>query len=401
MLAALAVLARTAPGPRPGRRLKVRILLHHAYGTGGTVRTVLNLAGYLARHHDVEIVSVVRTRPEAFYPIPPGVAVRFCDDRTGPRGRLARLLSRLPSVLTPAAENSFGKVSLWTDLALLRALAGPAPDVLIGTRPALNLLLPRVARRGTATIAQDHLNLGSYRPALRREIVRDYRRLGVLAALTEASRAEYAAALDGAPVRIVRIPNALPDLPGGPSPRDRRVVLAAGRLVRQKGFDLLIRAFAPLAAEHPDWTLRVFGSGVRHARLSRQIADLGLAGRVELLPRTADLAGEMTRAAVYALSSRHEGMPMVILEAMHQGLPVVAFDCPTGPAELITHGVDGLLVPPADIAALTRALGAVMADAALRDRLGERARHSAGEYRLDRVGPAWLRLLAEAGGGRR
>ncbi|WP_329520926.1 glycosyltransferase family 4 protein [Spirillospora sp. NBC_01491] len=389
--------------PPPGERLRVRVLLQHAHGTGGTIRTVLNLCGYLADHHDIEIVSVLRSRAEPFYPVPARVRVRFADDRLAPPpGRAARLLSRLPSLLTPVEENSFRGMNLWTDLQLLRALRAAPADVLIGTRPSLTLLAAELAPRGTATIGQDHMNLRSYRSGLREEIVRRYRRLTVLATLTESARAAYQDALAGSGVRIVRIPNALPALPGGPSPRDRKVVLAAGRLVRQKGFEMLIRAYEPVAAEHPDWTLRIFGSGPRHARLAAMLAERpGLEGRVELRPRTADLAGEMERSSVYALSSRYEGMPMVVIEAMSKGLAVVAFDCPTGPAELITPGRDGLLVPPRDVGALTAALREVIEDAALRDRLGDQARVSARAYRLDRVGGTWNRLLAGLHPGRR
>ncbi|GLZ13957.1 hypothetical protein Acsp04_41920 [Actinomadura sp. NBRC 104425] len=380
--------------PDGARRPRVRILLQHAHGTGGTVRTVLNLAGHLARRYDVEIVSVVRRRAEPFFPISPDVTVRFAEDRrTPPPGRVERLLTRLPSVLVPVDDASFSTVSLWTDLCLLRALRGPAPDVLVGTRPSLNLLAAELGGRGVVTIGQDHMNLAAYRPRLRREIARAYRRLTAVAVLTEASRAGYRQVLAGAPTRVVRIPNALPKLPGGPSPRTAKVILAAGRLTRQKGFDLLLRAYAPLAAAHPGWTLRIFGAGPRRDALRAAIAEHGLTGRVQLCGRTPDLAGEMTRASVYVLSSRFEGMPMVLLEAMGKGLAVVAFDCPTGPGEMITDGCDGLVVPAEDVPALTAALRRVIGDAGLRDRLGARAAATARGYRLELVGPEWERLL--------
>ncbi|PRX04414.1 UNVERIFIED_ORG: glycosyltransferase involved in cell wall biosynthesis [Actinomadura viridilutea] len=394
--------AAADPGPGGRRRLRVRFLLQHAHGTGGTVRTVLNLAGRLARRHDVEIVSVVRRRAEPFFPISPDVTVRFAEDRrVPPPGRVARLLARLPSVLVPVDDASFRTVSLWTDVCLLRALRGPAPDVLIGTRPSLNLLAAELGGRGAVTIGQDHMNLPSYRPGLRREIARAYRRLTAVTVLTEASRDDYRAVLAGAPTRVVRIPNALPDLPGGPSPRTDRVILAAGRLTRQKGFDLLLRAYAPLAAERPDWTLRIFGAGPMRDALRETIAERGLAGRVQLRGRTRDLAGEMTRASVYVLPSRFEGMPMVVLEAMSKGLAVVAFDCPTGPGEMITSGRDGLVVPAEDVAALTAALRRVIEDAELRDRLGEGAAVTARRYALDRVGAEWDRLLDDLSAVRR
>ncbi|GAA4373779.1 hypothetical protein GCM10023088_29000 [Actinomadura verrucosospora] len=383
--------------PPPGDRLRVRVLLQNAHGTGGTIRTVLNLCGHLARDHDVEIVSVLKRSRRPFFPLPAGVTVTYADDLLGPKGRSARLLSRLPSLLTPADEASFRHMSLWTDVCLLRRAVWRAapPDVLIGTRPSLNLLAAELAPAGVATIGQDHMHLGAYRPVLRRQIVRAYRRLDVVTTLTEADRAEYEAALAGSPVRVVRIPNAAPALPERPSQRVHKVVVAAGRLVHAKGFDVLLRAFVPIAAEHPDWTLRVFGGGPRRDRLRALIDDLGLGGRAELCPRTRDLHGEMGRAAVYALSSRREGMPMVVIEAMGMGLAVVAFDCPTGPAEMIVHGRDGLLVPAGDVDALTAALRAVITDSGLRDRLGEAALRSARAHHLDRIGPRWSRLIRE------
>lgn len=383
--------------PPPGDRLRVRVLLQNAHGTGGTIRTVLNLCGHLARDHDVEIVSVLKRSRRPFFPLPAGVTVTYADELLGPKGRSARLLSRLPSLLTPADEASFRHMSLWTDVCLLRRAVWRAvpPDVLVGTRPSLNLLAAELAPAGVATIGQDHMHLGAYRPVLRRQIVRAYRRLDVVTTLTEADRAEYEAALAGSPVRVVRIPNAAPALPERPSQRVHKVVVAAGRLVHAKGFDVLLRAFVPIAAEHPDWTLRVFGGGPRRDRLRALIDDLGLGGRAELRPRTRDLHGEMGRAAVYALSSRREGMPMVVIEAMGMGLAVVAFDCPTGPAEMIVHGRDGLLVPAGDVDALTAALRAVITDSGLRDRLGEAALRSARAHHLDRIGPRWSRLIRE------
>ncbi|MFV2177478.1 glycosyltransferase family 4 protein [Actinomadura sp. LOL_016] len=382
------------PPPR-GERLRVRILLQNAHGTGGTIRTVLNLSGRLARDHDVEIVSVTRSGAEPFFPFPDGVTITYADDRAVPRRRVARLLSRLPSVLIPKEEASFRWMNLWTDLRLLRTLRAAPPDVLIATRPSLNLLVAALSPRGVTTIGQDHMSLGSYKPPLRRQILRDYRRLDVLTTLTEAARAEYEDALAGSDVRIVRIPNAVPDMPGGPSRRTGKVVLAAGRLVQNKRFDLLIEAFAPIAAEHPDWTLRIFGAGARRGALRDLVAERGLTGRVEVRPASRRLPAEMENAAIYALTSRREGMPMVVIEAMTKGLAVVSTDCPHGPREMIDSGRDGLLVPVDDAAALTAALRALIGDDALRDRLGEEARRSARAYDPARVAARWTALLAD------
>ncbi|MCW2902027.1 MAG: glycosyl transferase group 1 [Streptosporangiaceae bacterium] len=385
--------ARSAPdpqGPAP-----IRILLVNAYAMGGTIRTVLNLAGHLARDHDVEIVSLIRRRKRPFFPIPDGVTVTVLDDRTEPPGRLRALLARIPSVLTPVEDGSFRSLSLWTDLRLARGIWDVRAGVLITTRPSLNLLAAELAPSGVVTIGQDHMNLGSYRAEIRRAIRRRYGRLTVLSVLTRAALADYEEVLAGAAVRVVRIPNALPDVGGGMSAGDGKVIIAAGRLSRQKGFDLLIKAFEEVALAHPGWILRIFGSGQSRDELAAMIAARGLDGRVILKARTPTFGQELAGASVYVLSSRFEGMPMVIIEAMSKGLAVVAFDCPQGPAELITHREDGLLVPAEDVAALTAALTEVIEDEALRLRLGERARRSAQAYDLAVVGAQWDALLAE------
>jgi glycosyltransferase involved in cell wall biosynthesis len=392
----VAAASRRPPAPGPDGRLQVRILLQYSQGGGGTIRTVLNLAGYLADHHDVEIVSVLKRRKDSFFPVDPRVRVRFARDLSAPpRRRAARLLDRLPSVLVPTDDHSFKSMSLWTDLLLLRALRGTRPHVLIGTRPSLNLLAAELSPRGVVTIGQDHMNLGSYRAGLRRELARAYGRLTALSVLTRQTLHDYRELLDGDPVRIVEIPNALPPLPGGPSPREGKAILAAGRLSPQKGFDMLLAAYRQVAADHPDWTLHIFGAGPKDDRLRRLAAEYGLDGPVRLRGRTADLAGEMERASVYVLSSRFEGMPMVLLEAMSKGLPVVAFDCPTGPAEMIEHGRSGLLVPARDVDGLAAALRTVIEDAGMRDRMGDAALAASRAYRLDRIGPRWLDLLDE------
>lgn len=379
----------------PDQRTAIRILLLNAYAMGGTTRTVLNQAGYLARHHNVEIISLLRRREKPFFPFPPGVTVSVLDDRTRRPCRLGRLLSRLPSLLTPQEEASFRSVSLWTDVWLARRIRGMRSGVLMATRPSLNLLTAEIARPRVVTIGQDHMNLGSYREQIRREIVRRYGRLTALTVLTPASLTEYREALAGQPVRVARIPNALPNVDGGATRGDSKVMVAAGRLTRQKGFDLLIRAFVEVSEKHPDWVLRIFGSGHLENKLKKMIAKHGLTGKVILNARTRRLGHELADASVYVLSSRFEGMPMVLIEAMSKGLAVVSFDCPHGPAELITHLSDGLLVPPKDVAKLSAALLQTIEDENLRRQLGHQAKESARAYDLEVIGAQWDRLLAE------
>jgi glycosyltransferase involved in cell wall biosynthesis len=170
--------------------------------------------------------------------------------------------------------------------------------------------------------------------------------------------------------------------------------VAAGRLTNQKGFDRLIPAFAQVAREHPDWTLRIYGSGPHRARLQRSILERGLYNNVRLMGRANNMGEEFAKASIYVMSSRFEGFPMVLLEAMSKGLAVVTFDCPRGPSDLITPGEDGLLVPNGDIDGLAQGLLHLVEDEERRRSLGAAAVRTAGRYDAESVGRQWDDFLA-------
>ncbi|MGJ6961611.1 glycosyltransferase family 4 protein [Streptosporangium sp. G11] len=391
--------ARRAPAPDTGT---VRILLQHAYGMGGTIRTVLNLAGHLARERDVEIVSVVRTAREPFFPIPPGVRVSFLDDRTGRRGPVARLLSRLPSVLIPRQENIHRAVSLRTDLLMVRFLRSMRTGVLISTRPGFNLITALFAPPGVITVGQEHVALDVHAPEVVRLIKRRYGRLDAFVTLTETDLERYRRALRTPPGRLLRIPNAVTALAGDISKLDEKVVIAVGRLVYAKGFDLLVKAWKPVSEAHPDWVLRLYGRGGPEAerKLRDRIEEAGLSDTMLLMGSSPEIGLELARSSIHVVSSRYEGFSMTILEAMSKGVPVVSFDCPHGPGEVIAHEHNGLLVPRQRPAALAEALCRLIEDRELRRTLGGNAVLTAAGYGLDTIGARWDALLAELGDGR-
>jgi glycosyltransferase involved in cell wall biosynthesis len=376
---------RTAPEPGP-----VRFLLAHAWGFGGTIRTTLTLAGELSRRHEVEIVSALRRREQPFFALPDAVRVRALEDRRKP-GPLARALGTVPSLLVHPEDYAYPWCSLWTDVALLRGLRSLRGGVLIATRPALNLLAARVVDRSVVVIGQEHMNFHSHRPRLAADVRRHYPRLDALTVLTADDARDYRGLLS----RVELIPNPVAPLDGGISDQRSKVVVAAGRLNTQKGFDLLVRAWAPVARRHPDWRLRIYGGGPERAALERLIGELGLTGSVTLMGRTQALGEAMAAASLFALSSRFEGFGLVLVEAMGKGLPVVSFDCPRGPADIVSHGEDGLLVPPEDVDALAAALLELIEDPERRRRLAAAARRTARRYESDSIGPAWDALLAD------
>ena len=288
------------------------------------------------------------------------------------------------------------------DVQLIRRLRGRA-GVLIGTRPGLNLLIGELSPPGCITIGQEQMHLQHHVEALRRAMPRFYPKLDALAVLTDRDRSEYERLLEGR-VELVRIPNTVRQMDGPQADMDSKTVLAAGRLTAQKGFDLLIAAWARVAERHPDWRLRICGRGELRTSLAKQIQSAGLGQVISLEGPSERLGDDMARASIFVLSSRFEGFPLVLLEAMSKGLGVVAFDCPTGPGEVVDNHSNGILVPAADVDALAAGVNALIEDDGLRRRCGAAAMDTARRYTMEQIGPMWdalLRDLRKAQGARR
>ena len=380
---------------KPG--LPVHLMVFDIGYRGGIVRTVLNLAGQLAGHHDVTVISVIRQRDEPGYPIPAGVRVRYLDDRREPPTGVRKALADKPTRLFHSRDDIYQRGSAWTDLVLARALVTLPGGVLITTRPSLHLTAAQFTPDRVLVIGQEHINFKTRAKALRRAYVDVAARLDALAVLTQADQHDFRRLLRGSPTEIAAIPNALPWRWETPAPLTNKVVIAAGRLHRQKGFDQLIEAYEPVARARPDWQLHIYGSGGEESALRRQIQDRGLSDTVVLKGRTERMAEAMADSSIYALSSRFEGFPMVLLEAMSVGLAVVSFDCPRGPAEVISPGQNGLLVTNGDIAAFGNALLSLIEDEESRRRMGANAFQSAQAYEPEAIVQRWEDLFTQLG----
>ena len=135
-----------------------------------------------------------------------------------------------------------------------------------------------------------------------------------------------------------------------------KTILTLGRLTHQKGFDLLIEAWAQVCQANGDWILRIVGSGEDEGALKEQAKRLEILDRIDFIPANKEIEQYYKTSSFYCLSSRFEGLPMVLLEAQAFGLPIVAFDCDTGPAEVIDHDTNGLLVKAGDTMQLAHSL---------------------------------------------
>lgn len=199
--------------------------------------------------------------------------------------------------------------------------------------------------------------------------------------------------------RACIIPNPVLLPPSGKEPSDKllgeRAIVAMGRLERQKGFDLLLQAFARLKDLYSEWTLTILGEGALRSELESLRNHLGLADRVHFPGRVKNPYKFMKQADLFVMSSRFEGFPNALCEAMACGIAVISTDCPCGPQDIIRHDIDGILVPNENVSALATAMDCLMSDEAVRKRLAARAPEVTERFGLEKVMEIWEVVLKD------
>ncbi len=322
------------------------------------------------------------SRERAFFPLHAGVRVQGLD-----------LVAETRSCWQSAAAN------LRRLRALRAALTATRPDVILGFvgSTAVLTVLANLGS-GVPMVAAERNN------PLRQPLPLPWQALRRLALpLASAVVVQTWESLESLPPGVFPrarvIPNPVVMGSEAPSLPDSRLIYSVGRLHRQKGFDLLLRAFATVTQQFPDWRLRILGEGAERASLENLARDLGLADRVELPGAVHDVDAAIAACAIFVLPSRYEGYPNALLEAMALGRTVLAANCPWGPGALIRHRENGLLAQGEDdaimVASLARELAALLADPELRLRLGRAAVAVRERHSLEAVANRWERLFAD------
>lgn len=369
---------------------------------GGAERVLSTLANEFVRRGSEATVIQFAVRHEREYTLDPHVTRLLLPGRPWPR-RPSAMTRSGPGEQSPSkpwwrrlvVDRLLGltKDLTWT-FRLASRLRTIRPDVVISFMEASNVrtllatrFLPSAVVVAERTDPRHHWIEPKWR--LLRRVT--YRWADALVVQTT-SVAEWARAFVPAN-RIHVVPNPAPSW-DEPQRTREAVVLGMGRLGREKGFDLLIEAFAKVEGRHPGWRLDIAGRGELRAELVELSRELGIGDRVRLLGEVDEPERELRRASIFALSSRYEGFPNVLLEAMACGTPVVAVDCPSGPRDIVEDETTGLLVPMEDASALASALERLMASAELRDRLGGNAREAVrARFSLEAVLALWEGIL--------
>lgn len=354
---------------------RLLFLIDSMQSRGGMERVTASIASGLARRGlDVRILTL-RGNSSAF-PLDPGIKLTSLGM---PPGSL-----RMRSETLPLIRN------------LRKQFIGQQPDLLITVDTFLSVFaFPAALGLKIRRLAWEHFNFRTNLNMRSRTLGRRVAaQLGEqVVTLTRQDADHWRQAIPSARAHIQAIPNPLPfePLPENPYRPEHSTVLALGRLDDQKGFDLLLKAWSRVEAQHPEWSLKILGQGEREQALREQAALLNLQ-RFMLANATSQVEQEYRAAGLYVLSSRHEGLPMVLLESQAYGVPAVAFDCPTGPAEVLEPG-GGLLVEAEHVEGLAAALGQLMSSPEMRQTMSRHAFEHASRYEPDHILNQWVELI--------
>lgn len=297
----------------------------------------------------------------------------------------------ITSARCPDGKGLFNKVLMMARFLSVsrRVISTFSPDriLLNGANVSLLTLLgsPGVADRCICCDHNHFNSVSSFWRELRKVL---YPRARAVVSLTEKDLENYRSVNS----RALLIYNPADVEPKGAPALDARTVLAVGRLTHQKGFDLLLEAWASFVARFPGWTLAIVGEGEQSDMLKSRISQYGLSGSVQLMPFSDDIASVYKSASIFVLSSRFEGFCLVMIEAMACGIPCVAFDCPTGPGEVLRDG-GGILVSAERTDLMAESLGRLAEDVALRRRLSREAVEVSRRFSVARYLEAWSQVV--------
>lgn len=381
--------------------MKITFILQSVSDIDETTRPVLDLANALAASHDVRIASVFGGKGEAVLGVSNLVTILPLSETVFEAGDLVEKWSHQPSELIPPDETSYRRYSRADDERLRRFLTGCDSDVIIGTHPGLNLCVARLAPDRAAKIAQERRTHSEIPAGVRDGMREYYGRIDAVVTLTEADATAFRESLEHPGLLILAIPNAVPSTALPPSHTDSRIVMASGRLSEANRYDVLIRAYARVATDFPDWQLRIHGVGPLRRALQRLIGELGLYNHVFLMGRTDLMQAEWVKAALAVSTSQRDPLGLSLIQAMRAGVPVIATDCPVAPGEIIRNGVDGYLVPMQDIEAISRALAACMGSSLQRKAVGASALSSSRRFDPERITSRYEELFAKITAGQR
>jgi len=354
--------------------MKILILVVDINLTGGGERVATNLANGFAEvfGYKAEVISIQKIEDTIPFSLSQGVSVSTAGVELHKSGLIRKVVSRCSAIRRTRSK-----------------VASMDANFILGIGAFASIILGVSKKDGKKKIGCEHVSaygLNRFWKVLQRMT---YPHLDAVVCLTDQART----ASINLNKKIEVIPNSATFHPSIPKWRAEKKILGVGCLSPEKNFGQLIEAFRLIAEEFPDWAVEIIGEGSEKSKLDHLIQEYNLHSRITIRPNTQDIEQEYRKAGLLVLTSLHEGLPMVLIEALCCGLPSIAFDCPDGPREIIAHERTGFLVPLGDVRALAERMSELMRDAALRTVMSQNALIESNRFSKKKVLEMWRALF--------
>lgn len=373
------------------RNIKLVYCIGGTYNSGGMERVLSNKANWLSSHgYEITIITTEQRGRNAFFPLNPDIQQIDLGINYEESKGIAAKLFLYPFKLLKH------KSILSKHLRLIR------PDIVISLFDNGSSIVPKI-NDGSKKILEVHFSrfkrkqyerkglLGIIDRILSKQDLKTAKSYDHFVVLTNEDKGYW-----GMDKNISVIPNALNNTFRNVDLKETErtnKIIAVGRLAHQKHFSELIHIFSAIHDKAPNWGLEIIGNGPDKDRLQKLIDGLGLKSKVKLSPATSTIQEKYLTAGIYAMTSRYEGLPMVLLEAQACGLPIISYDCKCGPKDIINDGIDGYIIPMGNRQLFADKLLELIKDQELRQRMGNAAVASSKRFDEERIMKLWTSLF--------
>jgi glycosyltransferase involved in cell wall biosynthesis len=355
------------------RRIMKIAFLIQTLGHGGAERTVSNLSLAMQEEHDVTVILF--NSKDNYYPHGGKLIDLNIIAKENPLGKATTLLKRTVVLRKLYKKENFDAIYTFLESAgLPSTLASKNTITSVRDSPAALEKIYHVLMRYIYPKAKKVVACSK---AIEKTLTNDF-------GLKNTTAIYNAIDID----KAIKLSTETIEEAGG-------FILAVGRLDKQKGFDYLIEAFAASTASET-LKLIILGEGEERAALNALIQKHHLGDKVLLKGSVTNPFAYYSKAQFFTLSSRHEGFPNILLEALACSCPCIAFDCPTGPNEIIQHNENGLLVEAENVVALTEAINTLYSDAVMQEKFKQNAQASVQHLSFKNITSQWLSLIKTA-----
>jgi glycosyltransferase involved in cell wall biosynthesis len=328
---------------------------------GGTERAATLLANHLSCHYDITILSKSFSHQKNAYQLGMNVSdIKFTGSNF---------------IFTNKCKNYIAQNK--PDIVVVHTMSKLTPVLLINGIKAKNIW------------SLEHISFDFHNTLFKYFRRKLYKKLDKVITLTHEDARNYAFIADK--VSVIANSHPLPIRKSVDS-LDSKTIVSIGRLTSQKGYDLLIQAWSLIEIRYPKWSLHIYGEGEDKEKLEVLINCLNLRNII-LEGITTNVQTVYDTAEFYVMSSRYEGLPVVLIEAQSRGLPVVSFDCPSGPAEIISDNIDGYLVENGNTDMLADRISDLIENEALRRKFSNEALLSAKRFEPEKIISQWMNLI--------